>query len=323
MVEHCHSMKMASHLTGLSPHVIRVWEKRYAAITPSRTLTKRRRYSEAEIARLRLLRLVTSQGSPIGSVANLEDQQLLELSMRGMKGLGPGRSPAPPEPPGVSSAKMAFVKALAAIRGLDGAALRSVLDTVAVEFGHQGLLLQIIAPLAVEIGDLWQKGVVTAAHEHFASAIIRDYLMGQGRSFAISESAPNLIVATPSGQIHELGAVIVAAAASNMGWRVTYLGASLPSAEIAGAARQNRALAVALSLVYPDSDPTTEVELAQLRKFLPPEVKILVGGRVAGSYETILQEIGAWQLNSLADLFPALEKSKKRSAKKIWGEVKA
>ena len=65
---------------------------------------------------------------------------------------------------------------------------------------------------------------------------------------------PRIIIATPAGQLHELGAVIINAAAAQVGWHTTYLGASLPAAEIAGAAVQSRVLAVALSSVYPEDD---------------------------------------------------------------------
>jgi hypothetical protein len=54
--------------------------------------------------------------------------------------------------------------------------------------------------------------------------------------------------------LHELGALLVAASAANLGWQVIYLGASLPAPEIAGAALQRRARAVTLSLVYPEND---------------------------------------------------------------------
>ena len=60
--------------------------------------------------------------------------------------------------------------------------------------------------------------------------------------------------------------------AANLGWQVTYLGASLPAAEIAGAAQQRRARAVALSLVYPEDDPRLAGELTRLRESLPAEV---------------------------------------------------
>jgi methylmalonyl-CoA mutase cobalamin-binding domain/chain len=109
----------------------------------------------------------------------------------------------------------------------------------------------------------------------------------------MSGSAPGLVVATPAGQLHELGAVMVAAAAANLGWRVTYLGTSLPAAEIAGAALQNRARAVALSLVYPEDDPQLPQELEALRRFLPADMQIVTGGRAAPSYGEVLHHIGA------------------------------
>ena len=131
--------------------------------------------------------------------------------------------------------------------------------------------------------------------------------------FPLAESAPSLVVATPTGQLHELGAVMVTAAASNLGWRVIYLGASLPAAEIAGAAIQNKARAVALSLVYPEDDATLGDELVNLRRYLPEGIKILVGGRAAEAYRDALNRIGALHmpdLNSLMDSLDGLRKGK-------------
>ena len=58
-------------MTGLSPHLIRIWEKRYSAVAPERTDTNRRLYSDAEIERLNLLRLATRAGHSIGNIAKL------------------------------------------------------------------------------------------------------------------------------------------------------------------------------------------------------------------------------------------------------------
>jgi methylmalonyl-CoA mutase cobalamin-binding subunit len=116
-----------------------------------------------------------------------------------------------------------------------------------------------------------------------------------------------LVVATPSGQLHELGALLVGAAAANLGWHVTYLGASLPAAEIAGAARQNRARAVALSLVYPEDDPRLEGELSRLRELLPPEVALLAGGRAMPAYRAILARLGATLISDLRQLCAELD----------------
>jgi len=68
---------------------------------------------------------------------------------------------------------------------------------------------------------------------------------------------------------------------ANLEWHVTYVEASLPAAEIAGATRQKRTRAVALSLVYPKDDSRLESELALLDDYLKPEVVIVVGGLLA------------------------------------------
>ena len=84
------------------------------------------------------------------------------------------------------------------------------------------------------------------------------------------------------------GDVGAGAAAANIGWHVTYLGASLPAAEIAGAAMQNRARAVALSLVYPQDDPRLEGELIRLR-----DMKVALG-----YFHEEAVELSFWQRES-------------------------
>lgn len=299
-----HSIRVVSKRTGLSPHVIRVWEKRYQAVEPSRTETNRRLYSDAEIERLELLRDATGSGHSIGAIANLPTERLRELARKsGWPNSDPISGTAAEKP--VQSGVME--KCIEAIKALDSRSLEDALKQGATQFGSQGLLQRVIAPLAQNIGDLWRDGTITAAHEHFASAIIRTFLGHAAKPFAGMDHAPILVVATPTGQLHELGALLASAVAANLGWHVTYLGASLPAAEIAGAAKQNRARAVALSLVYPEDDPRLEGELARLRSLLPPEVPIIVGGRAAGAYRHGLESIAAKLMENLDHLSRTLD----------------
>ncbi len=123
------------------------------------------------------------------------------------------------------------------------------------------------------------------------------------------------MIGTPSGQLHELGALLAGAAAANMGWRVIYIGASLPAAEIAGAVRQNRARGVALSLVYPEDDPRLESELARLREMLGPETALLVGGRATPAYRDVLEKLNAVQITDLDHLCATLDELRKPATK--------
>ncbi len=286
-----HSIRIASQRSGVSPHTIRIWEKRYGAVRPTRTGTNRRLYSDAEIERLVLLRLAVAAGDNIGNVANLPTSKLKTLT-------GQASSTAPGDR-ALPLAQRFHDACLRAVRSLDTRQLDDELQRAMVALGHQGLLRQVVAPLAQTVGELWRAGDITAAHEHFLTAGVRVFLGNVAGQFAVSSVAPGIIVATPSGQLHELGAVMINAAAAQLGWRTTYLGASLPAAEIAGAAVQNRAIVVALSIVYPEDDPNLPNELLTLRRFLPAKVKILCGGRGSAAYREGLGRIGALQINDL------------------------
>ena len=305
------AIKIVAQRTGLSAHVIRIWEKRYGAVEPERTGTNRRLYSDEQIERLSLLREITQHGHSIGHVAKLSTEKLRELASQ--SSVADGRSIKL----GVSSGDTpTFLEGcLAAVMTLDSPALEHELKRAATKLGAQGLLQRVVAPLAQRLGELWRDGTITAAHEHFATAAIRTFLGHAAKPYPGAANSPVLIVATPAGQIHELGALLVVAAAANLGWHVTYLGTSLPAAEIAGAARQNQARAVALSVVYPEDDPLLEGELTQLRESLPAEVTLLVGGRAMPAYRDVLETIGALQVNDLDHLFSTLETLRKPSNK--------
>jgi DNA-binding transcriptional MerR regulator/methylmalonyl-CoA mutase cobalamin-binding subunit len=297
------SIRVVAAKTGLSAHVIRVWEKRYGAVTPGRSGTNRRLYSETEVDRLNLLRQATTVGHSISNIAKLSDAQLRRLSAEAF----PRISEVSAALNGAHRAPQFVESCLNAVSGMDAAALTDSLNRALVALGHQGLLQRVVAPLAHRVGELWREGLLTAAHEHFLSATVKAHLGSLASHCSYTGHAPCLVVATPAGQLHELGAVLVHAAAANLGWRVVYLGASLPAADIAGAAVQHRAAAVALSLVYPEDDLQLAGELRALRRFLPPETGIIAGGRAARAFHATLNEIGAILTENLEDLAALLD----------------
>jgi len=202
---------------------------------------------------------------------------------------------------------------VAAMKSLDAKAFDDTLKRGAMALGTMGLLQRVVSPLTQMIGELWIEGSITVAHEHLATSVLRTFLLNAARPFGETKHSPRLVVATPAGQIHELGALLVAAVATHLDWQVIYLGASLPASEIAGAVRQSRARAVALSLVYPEDDLRMESELKLLRELLPADVAILSGGRAMPAYHDTLQKIGAVPVNDLSDLAAQLEALRKPS----------
>ncbi len=299
-------------MTGLSAHVIRIWEKRYEAVAPERTSTNRRIYSDAEIERLRLLRQATEGGHSIGNIASLPLTRLKTLVAKAENAAAMTSSSGHAFPP-VQAIHNASLKA---VRGHDSRGFEETMQRALLALGHQGLLRQVIAPLAQTIGELWRTGVLTAADEHFFTVAVKVFLGDLTRQFATPLNAPRIIVATPTAQLHELGAVMAAATAANLGWRAIYLGPSLPAHEIAGAALRNEAAAVALSIVYPEDDPNLPRELTDLARLLPASTRILAGGRAARGYFETLVRIGALYADSIEEFSTQLDSLRRTPTRK-------
>jgi DNA-binding transcriptional MerR regulator/methylmalonyl-CoA mutase cobalamin-binding subunit len=303
-----HPIKVVARLTGLSAHVIRIWEQRYDAVKPDRTDTNRRLYSDQQIERLKWLRAVTQAGHNIGLVAQWPTEKLRKQAAE-TSPLIPRTPRAAPSAP--ASDEAITDECVAAMKALDAKNFDDALKRGAMTLGTMGLLQRVVAPLTQRIGQLWIEGSITVAHEHLATSMLRAFLLNVASPFGDNKNSPRLVVATPAGQIHELGALLVAAVATHLDWQIIYLGASLPAAEIAGAARQRQARAVALSLVYPEDDSRMETELKLLREMLPADVAILAGGRAMPAYRDTIQKIGAVPTGDLSDLATKLEALRK------------
>ena len=299
------SIKTVSRRTGLTSHVIRAWERRYQAIEPERSKGRHRKYSERDVERLNLLTQAVRSGQLISRVARMSNDELRSILENAASGAQKGlHSESPPE--AGAQIEAAWHQTLEAIRNLDGQRFDSVLLSALVSLGDQGLLRRLIAPMARTVGFLWNTGRMTAAQEHFFTANARAFIWNLTRQYIVDESAPRIVVGTPAGQLHELGAALVAAAATSHGWRVTYAAPSLPAEEIAAAAIHHGVRAVALSLVHPEDDALLPTELRRLRRLLPGTVRLLVGGRAAAAYRAVLAEIGAVEIATLEDLSVAL-----------------
>ncbi|MBD0321212.1 MAG: MerR family transcriptional regulator, partial [Gemmatimonadetes bacterium] len=273
-----HPIRVVSERTGLSPDVLRAWEKRYRAVEPPRrTGGSQRLYSDADVDRLRMLRRVTQAGRSIGQVAELSTAELAALVREDEAAL----HTAPTPRPAGGSARTHVDRCLLHIRDLNSGALEAALMRALLALGAERFLDEVAVPVMREVGRAWEEKVLGIAQEHLATAVLRRVLGFAADAVEVAGQAPLVVVGTPARQAHEMGALLAAVSASVAGWRVTYLGPDLPAEEIAGAARKRGAQAVALSAVYPADDPELAGELRRLRSQLPPGVTVFVGGEGA------------------------------------------
>lgn len=294
------SIKTAARESGVTPFVIRAWERRYRAIAPLRTDSNQRRYTQENIIRLTKLRQLVEQGYRIGDVAHMSDVELDRLlpSGRGR----PVVMVADPiagdvsdqvDLPDLSADANAYIaQALDLIQDMNEAGLETLLSRASIAMSVPDLVDTVILPLTKAVGDRWHTGRFRISQEHMATWVIKSVLSGLLRSLRTSSTAPMMVVTTPSGQRHEIGALAVAISGAHCGWNVTYLGPDLPAEEIAAMVLKTRSSLVALSMVYPPDDPHLPDELSRLMHLIPRSVTVIAGGVAASKNKAILQNLG-------------------------------
>jgi MerR family transcriptional regulator, light-induced transcriptional regulator len=301
-----HPIGVVAKRTGISLHVLRAWERRYDVVRPMRTAGGQRLYSDADIARLRLLRRVTEAGRNISQVAELSLAALAALAEEDGRDAA-GRPELDREPP---EAGVYVRAALTAGEDLDGEAVHAVLMRGVVSLRPMEFLDGVVRPLLHEVGDRWHAGRLGPAQEHVVSTAVRRVLTWLLDAYETVADAPVLVVTTTAGEQHEFGAMLVSILGVDEGWRVNYLGPSLPASEIVHAAERLRADMVAVSAVAGRSDSDPVAEVAALVEGLPRRVPVLVGGAYAGERADAFGVAGGRVVTQLDDVRQALRQQR-------------
>ena len=189
-------------------------------------------------------------------------------------------------------------KCYAAVLAFDAKTLESHFENAIVELGSEAFIEHLLTPLLTQIGERWKTGELRPVHEHMTSSVIRSLTYILRNNNPVSANAPRMIVSTPIGQLHELGALLAAIMAELSGWQVTYLGANLPAEEIAAGVKFTNACALTISISFATDDHVVPKELRRLKKLIGNKVALIVGGRAAGHFEAVLNEIGVVNIKS-------------------------
>ncbi|MDX2052310.1 MAG: MerR family transcriptional regulator [Polyangiaceae bacterium] len=289
-----------ARLTGLSAHQLRVWERRYgSSFSPSRSAGGGRLYAQTDVDRFRMIKQLTEMGNSIGQIAHLNREELKALlaQMR--------RAPEVESPRVGEQVREGF---LAAIREMRTSDAERFIAQSSLAFEPRAFVIEVLAPLLHEVGALWESGEFSIAHEHAATEVMRNQLAFLMRTYAQPAGAPVAVAATPSGEMHGMGALSAALIGAANGQRVIYLGPNVPVADLIATAKSSRARTVMLSVVCA-TDGSKEY-LRALRAGLDSDVQILLGGAAASE----LNQVGVQRLLSLQALDAWFEGSSANSA---------
>lgn len=252
-----------SRRTGVSPELLRAWERRYGLFEPDRSPGRFRLYSDADVARVEAMRGQIAHGLSAAEAA------------RRVLASAPLAAVREETAPVLDAPRRALREALVAF---DESGAHAALDQLIAAVSLEALLRSVVLPLLQEIGEGWERGEVTIAQEHFASNLLRGRLMALGRGWGRG-SGRHALLAAPPGEQHDLGLVALALMLRDHGWRVTFLGADTPVATITDTSRRVAPEVVVLAMLKP-----IELERAEIRELARGPRVVLSGcGATAGA----------------------------------------
>lgn len=260
-------LRTVVRLTGLSPDLLRSWEKRHGVVKPERTEGGTRRYKSSDVERLRFVKAAVDAGHRIGRVATLSNSELQLLSPRGQPGF--------PDQ---------LEEMFAAIESFDANEFQRLLSVQLSTLGAPRFARDVAPAVLTEIGERWARGELAIAKEHMACAVIRNLIGPTLQPTALSAAGPKIVFATPPDERHELGLMMATLTAVSSGANCLYLGADLPIEDVIVAARDFNAAVVVVSMVM-----TRAIEAEQTVKLLRSElgehVQVWTGGAASAALD--------------------------------------
>jgi MerR family transcriptional regulator, light-induced transcriptional regulator len=208
-----------SRRTGVSPELLRAWERRYGLLKPSRSPGGLRLYTNDDLARIRRMQRHLADGFAAAEAAALAVQ-----ASAGNAAVSPAFDAA--------AARRELAEAL---ERFDEPRAQAILDRLLVVATVDTFLQLVVLPYLRDLGDRWERGEATVGQEHFATGVLRGRLLALSRGWG-NALGPAALLACAPGEQHDLGLIAFGLALHARGWRITCLGTDTPLPTLADAA---------------------------------------------------------------------------------------
>lgn len=260
-----------SNRVGVSPELLRAWERRYGLLQPQRSEGGFRLYSPHDEARVRRMQEELARGLSAAEAAVAAISSVVDKTP-------PGEAPSS----AIGRLRGDLVDALDLF---DDAAAQACLDRLFGAFSVEAVLRDVILPYLRDLGVRWAAGDINVGQEHFASHLIRGRLLGLARGWD-QGAGPRAVLACPPGELHDLGLISFGLALFRQGWRITFLGSNTPVDTIEGAARTLPADLIVISATQPEHFAASAEPLSELARTAP------LGFAGAGASPRVASEMG-------------------------------
>jgi DNA-binding transcriptional MerR regulator len=211
-----YSIKDLERLTGIKAHTIRIWEQRYNLLSPNRSETNIRSYSNEELKHLLNVSLLNKYGVKISKIAEMDPQHIAHEAATILVA--------------ETDHEDLINGMINAMIDLDENLFDSVMDNATNRFGFAEAVIHVVYPFMNRIGIMWQTGTINPAQEHFVSNLIRQKFIVAINSIRVEKQRipHSYILFLPENELHELVLLFYHFMIKHAGAKAFYLGQSVP-----------------------------------------------------------------------------------------------
>lgn len=290
-----YNISRASTLSGVPTETIRIWERRYQLLNPSRSAGGHRQYNLQEVELLRALRVLVARGERIGALAKRPPSELLAEAEELLAHAAPADASAederePETAPSAADPNTAWIQAVVnAGKAFDFPTIETLFDQALDDKDAQKVVQELFVPLLAEAGRRWLDRTLPVEAEHLLGHLVfeRIHAIRNARP-APPPSAPKVVCACVPGDLHELGLLTATLVLDERGTKVTYLGSNLPLHSLAHALEEISPKLLVLSATLPPSQKTLAGLEGAFKNGLFDDIHIVCGGAGASAVSEAL-----------------------------------
>lgn len=259
-----YSIKDLEKITGIKAHTIRIWEKRYGIVEPSRTQTNIRFYSDENLRHLMNVAILNKYGFKISNIQGMSSDEItksvIDLTHQ------------------VVDNEHQLDNLVMAMLEMDEQRFDKIITSSIIKQGFDYTFDTLLYHFLEKIGILWQTGAVNPAQEHFISQLIRQKLIlaidGQQ---AVHSASKTFLLFLPENEYHELALLYIHFLIRKQGHKVIYLGQNVPLVNLKNVFEIHH-IDYLLTSISSNLTEETVKELVAEFENLYTDRKILIGG---------------------------------------------
>ena len=240
-----YSIKDLENFCGIKAHTIRMWEKRYGILTPERSDSNIRHYTEDELKKLITVSILNRNGMKISKIARLNDSELVKEVLK--SGTGDESSDGTFKPGELIMSALRFSEE----------EFREKLNQFVVEKGLAQAYLQVFHPLMQKARALWLTDCISKPQEQFIRHVIRTILIAGDMSHEAHTNGQNAAIINLGDTESENNLVFLKYLLRQRGFNVVYTEGTLSVEDIKGIHTVRPFTVLALNI--PASEPDDEV----------------------------------------------------------------